>query len=68
MTVATNAASSYDHVLPPRREREANIFYYFPWLPVEAALSSFDVRFFLLKQFFEKELVKTKEIAMYPES
>jgi hypothetical protein len=39
---------------------------HFPWLPVEATLSIF--KLFLLPQFFEKELMKTKSVAINAES
>ena len=41
---------------------------YIPWLPVEAALSIFDVRFSFNKKIFERELIKTKEIVINAES
>jgi len=40
-------------------------FMSFPWPPVKAALSIFNV--FLLLQIFYKELLRTKEIAIYAE-
>ena len=43
-------------------------FMYFPWPPLEAALSIFNVCFFVKKQLFEKELMKTKDIAINVES
>jgi hypothetical protein len=52
----------YDYVLPyPVTERSLIYFMYFPWLPIKAALPLFNFQFFVTKQFFEKELMKTKE-------
>jgi hypothetical protein len=45
-------------------ESQGNLTYfaYFPWLPIEAALSIFNVSFFVkINSFFEKDLMKTKE-------
>jgi hypothetical protein len=43
-----------------QKPREDNIFIYFSWIPVKAALTIFSPKC-LLKQFFERELMKTKE-------
>ena len=40
----------------------------FPLPALEAVLSIFNVIFFVKKLFFEKELIKTKEIAINAES
>jgi hypothetical protein len=40
----------------------------FSWPLLEAALLIFNVRFFFAKNFFEKELIKTKEIAIIAKS
>jgi hypothetical protein len=41
---------------------------HFPWLLVEAALPVFNVNIFIKKQFFQKELMNTKEIAINAKS
>jgi hypothetical protein len=44
--------ATYDHVLPiARGQRKLTYFIYFSWLPIEAALSIFNISFFL-KPFF----------------
>jgi hypothetical protein len=39
----------------------------FPWPPLEAAFLIFNARLFVKKQFFEEELIKTKETAINSE-
>jgi len=46
-----------------RKPREADIFMLFPWFSVEAELTIFNVTLFV-KIIFEKELMKTKKIAI----
>jgi hypothetical protein len=46
---------------------EVNIFLYFPWFPVKAALSIVTLSL-TLKTIFDKELVKTIETAVNAES
>jgi hypothetical protein len=40
----------------------------FPWPPPEAALLVFNVSFLIKKTVFEKEVIKTKEIAINADS
>jgi len=40
----------------------------FPWPLLDAALSIFNISCFVKKQFFKKELIKTKEIAIIAKS
>jgi len=41
---------------------------HFPWFLVEATLPIFNVSIFIKKQFFEKELMNAKEIAIIAKS
>jgi hypothetical protein len=40
---------------------------YFAWLPVEAALETYNVCLFDKNKIFQKESIKIKEIAINPE-
>jgi hypothetical protein len=40
----------------------------FAWTPIEVAMSVLDILFFCLKQFFCKELIKTKATTINAES
>jgi hypothetical protein len=40
----------------------------FPWPPLEAALSIINIRLFVKNNFFEEELLKTRELAINVES
>jgi hypothetical protein len=44
-------------VLPPPEAKESRHIMYVPWLLAEAALSMFNVSFFVKRQFFEKEVI-----------
>jgi hypothetical protein len=41
---------------------------YFPWPPVEVALSLFNFSFCFEKQFFEKDVIKAKQTAISAET
>jgi hypothetical protein len=41
-------------------------FVYFPWLPVEAALSILNINLFGYKTIFEKGLINTKRLPSMP--
>jgi hypothetical protein len=55
---------------PPSREGEGKYMKYFsfPWPPIGAALSIFNVNFLVKDFFFKKDVMKTREIAINPES